>query len=317
MVIIVVNHSEDSDNSIKKDNNKTLRFLSKAKYLFILGIIDAASPGLELAPNQAGVGLARKIGMDMALPYLAAKSSLLFSTDADTTLANHYLITVINYFNEHQISAAVLGFKHRAASDHNIQNSIREYEKFLLYTANQIKKSGSPYGYVSMGSTMVCTVKAYVAIGGMPRKKATEDFYFLQEMTKFCGVYSIPDILVHPSPRITNKVYLGTGFQMTQAQSGFKIKNLYYSKYAFNLLKQWIELAAKSWKISLDELLIKLNLINPKLKKFLIYEGIETIWLNLQSSSPTKDHFIQQVHRWFDGLKTIRLLKHFTKKDKI
>ena len=82
-------------------------------------------------------------------------------------------------------------------------------------------------------------------------------------------------------------------------------------------MKQWIELAAKSWEISLDELLIKLNLINPKLKKFLIYEGIETIWLNLQSSSPTKDHFIQQVHRWFDGLKTIRLLKHFTKKDKI
>ena len=96
MVIIVVNHSEGSDDSIKKDNNKTLRFLSKAKYLFILGIIDAASPGLELASNQAGVGLARKIGMDMALPYLAAKSSLLFSTDADTTLANHYLITVIN-----------------------------------------------------------------------------------------------------------------------------------------------------------------------------------------------------------------------------
>ena len=48
-------------------------------------------------------------------------------------------------------------------------------------------------------------------------------------------------------------------------------------------------------------------------KEFLIYEGIETIWSNLQSSSPTEDHFIQQVHRWFDGLKTIRLLKYFTK----
>ena len=39
---------------------------------------------------------------------------------------------------------------------------------------------------------------------------------------------------------------------------------------------------------------------------------VENIWNNLQSSSPSENHFIRQFHRWFDGLKTIRFLKHFT-----
>ena len=55
-----------------------------------------------------------------------------------------------------------------------------------------------------------------------------------------------------------------------------------------------------------------IKVVNPNLKEFIIYSNIENIWINLQSSSPTENHFIQQFHRWFDGLKTIRLLKHFT-----
>ena len=51
---------------------------------------------------------------------------------------------------------------------------------------------------------------------------------------------------------------------------------------------------------------------NKDLNTFLINEGINNIWLGLQASSPTKEHFIKQFHRWFDGLKTIRLLKKFS-----
>ena len=218
----------------------------------------------------------------------------------------------MDYFNQHNANAAVVGFCHSVPKKIDLKNTIKEYEEFLLITARKLKDAGSPYNYVAMGSTIVCTVEAYTAVGGMPRKKATEDFYFLQELSKFCGVHTIPNILVHPSPRPMSRVYLGTGFRMAQAQQGFKIRNLYYSKYAFTLLKQWITLGTAGWEMSLVEILKKTESKNKNLKKFLLKESIENIWGNLQLSSPSKNHFIKQFHRWFDGLKTIRFLKYFT-----
>jgi hypothetical protein len=163
-----------------------------------------------------------------------------------------------------------------------------------------------------MGSTIVCTAEAYMAVGGMNRKKATEDFYFLQELAKYCGVHIIPDVLVYPSPRPMRRVYLGTGFRMIQAQKGLDIRSLYYSKHAFTLLQKWIALGSTAWKMSLIELLEKIGYLNKELMKFLIKEGIMNIWENLQLSSPSQNHFVRQFHRWFDALKTIRFLKQFT-----
>ena len=312
LVIVVINNSEDADELVRSDNEKTCQFLLKAKYPFTLGIVDASKPGMELSIKHAGVGLARKIGMDLALPFLVNNRSLIFSTDADTTVESHYIETVVSYFNKNKVNAAVVGFQHLISEQIALECAIKEYEKFLFLTAKKIKNAGSPYGYVAMGSTIICTAEAYMAVGGMPRKKATEDFYFLQELAKFCGVHSISDILVHPSPRPESRVYLGTGFRMEQMKQGFDIRRLYYSEHAFMLLAEWIKLGTSAWGISLVQLLEKISSQNKELMNFFLKEGIENIWENLQSSSPSENHFIQQFHRWFDGLKTIRFLKYFT-----
>ena len=312
LVIIIINNSNKINDYILNNNEKTYQFLMKSKFLFTLGVIDAFSIGFELPNKFAGVGLARKIGMDLALPYLSKKRSLIFSTDADTVLNKNYLSVVINYFNKNKIKAAVVGFQHLTKEYPSIKKIINEYENFLLLTAKKIKKAGSPYGYVSMGSTMICTKGAYVAIGGMPKKKATEDFYFLQELTKHCGVHTISNILVYPSARPISRVYLGTGYRMEQSQNGFKIQNLSYSDDSFLLLKKWLDLGTSSWQCNLNHVLDKTNDINSSLTTFIINEHIKDIWENLQSSSPSKVHFIHQFHRWFDGLKTIRLLKFFS-----
>ena len=312
LVIVVINNSSKTKNTIKNDNKKSHHILKKSKFNFSLGIIDAYTKKFHLPSKHAGVGLARKIGMDLSIKYLKNEKSILFSTDADTIVSNLYIETVFNYFNKENIGAAVVGFQHRSSKHRTIEINIKNYEKFLLSTAEKISKAGSPYGYVSMGSTMICTVDSYISIGGMTRKKATEDFYFLQELAKYCGVHSISEILVFPSARPVSRVYLGTGFRMKQAIEGEKINNLYYSEQAFILLRKWINLGISSWKINIVELIEKTTKINEKLKEFIINEGIEQIWENLQSSSPTERHFIQQFHRWFDNLKTIRLLKIFS-----
>ena len=247
LVVVVINNAVHSVESILKNNQTTLNNLKSAQYNYTLGIVDATSSGFELPDKQAGVGLARKIGMDLSLPHLSSPESLIFCTDADTIVSKDYIEKVLTYFDTNRVQAAVVGFRHLESNDKKQEEAIRQYEIYLLTTAEKMREIGSPNGYVAMGSTMVCTVEAYCAVGGMPRKKATEDFYFLQELAKFCGVQTIPEILVQPSSRLISRVYLGTGFRMKQVQDGMDVNTLYYSDKSFHLLSKWIDLGSNAW----------------------------------------------------------------------
>ena len=98
-----------------------------------------------------------------------------------------------------------------------------------------------------------------------------------------------------------------------QQQDGFDMNCLYYSENTFHLLSQWINLGSNAWKIELSHLRKKTSVINPKITDFLSQEGLDDVWANIQDNAPSKIHFAEQFHRWFDGLKTIRLLKIITK----
>ena len=184
LVIVVVNNAKNSPESIVENNQTTNKILKSVQYNFTLGVVDATSSGFELPDKYAGVGLARKIGMDLVLPHLSSTNSLIFCTDADTIVSKDYIEKVITYYNCMGNHASVVGFQHLESNDKKQEDAIRQYEAYLLTTANKMSAAGSPYGYVAMGSTIVCTVEAYCAVGGMSRKKATEDFYFLQELAK-------------------------------------------------------------------------------------------------------------------------------------
>ena len=99
---------------------------------------------------------------------------------------------------------------------------------------------------------------------------------------------------------------------MKQIKNGFDLNSHYYSDKAFHLLSNWLNLGSNAWKMELSLLNKNTSIINPSLTNFLHDEGIEDVWVNLQSNAPTESHFSKQFHRWFDGLKTIRLLKRFT-----
>ena len=312
IVVVVINNSEKSPKTFKNNNLLTIKQLEKSKFDFNLKFVDASSKGLELPEKYAGVGLARKIGIDLILPHMISKKSLILCTDADVTVSPNYLLIVSNYFTHNNSSAAVLGFKHRKANIKIIDSEIQIYENYLKDTAKQLKYAGSPYSYVSMGSTMVCTVEAYCAVGGMPKRKATEDFYFLQALSKFDTVESINKELIFPSSRPISRVYLGTGFRMKQVQNGLRISSLYFDENAFAYLAQWIAAVKSCRDLNITSLLSKTNKIHPQFNTFIKEEGISKVWIKLQQNSKSNKQFINQFHRWFDGLKTIKLLKYFT-----
>ncbi|MEJ2105490.1 MAG: hypothetical protein P8X47_13090 [Ignavibacteriaceae bacterium] len=84
LIIFVINNSVSSENKIKDDNKKSTDLLrsiisKSTSHNFLaeilpsginIGLIDASSEGNEFTKKEAGVGLARKIGLDEALKVL-------------------------------------------------------------------------------------------------------------------------------------------------------------------------------------------------------------------------------------------------------
>ncbi|MBC8479264.1 MAG: glycosyltransferase family 2 protein [FCB group bacterium] len=310
-VIVVVNNGPDGDETVVSDNLKVLEFLRTLEASYTLAWVDASSAGKTLPKKQAGVGLARKIGMDFCLPF-ADEDSLLCCLDADTLVHPEYLDKVSTFFEETHCSAAVVNFAHQQPDDPQLEEHIRAYEQFLKFTADKMEWAGSPYAYPAIGSTIVCTARAYTAVGGMPRKKAGEDFYFLQELAKYRRVHRINDILVYPSARLSDRVHLGTGIRLKQAQDGFDLNDLNYSELAFDILMKWLETGSDGKDTEVQAILEKAGQIHTNLPELLEKESIKRVWYGLQKSSVTDQQFSDQFHRWFDGLKTMRLLKTFS-----
>lgn len=320
LIVIVINNGENANEKIRSNNHLLNELINQGDFLFDIRVVDAYSEGKGLPDKYAGVGLARKIGMDLSLPY-AQKYSVFGCLDADVILAPNYLEKLAS-LKAANINAAVLSFEHQEVKKYyqasfkneidldKSKNAIIEYESFLKNTAIELEKIKSPYGYVPLGSAMFCSVQAYVAVGGMPKKKAAEDFYFLQALAKYCGVKSevSENPIVFPSSRESKRAYLGTGYRMIQAHEGFDIKSLNYKANAFVNLGKFLELAISSRGLGSSEFLNEINLKVPLMLECLKKEGLWSVWSGFSNLKNDKQ-FVGQFHKWFDGLKTFRCLK--------
>ena len=146
----------------------------------------------------------------------------------------------------------------------------------------------------------------------MVNKKATEDFYFLQQIRKFTKIYFLDDKLVFPSSRLSDRVYLGTGFRMNQSVKGENIQDLYYSDKSFLILKRTLGEILSCYNTDLDTLKKNLYKVDGLLISFLENEGLFNVWEKINNESKTHKQFELQFHKWFDNLKTLRLLKFYS-----
>jgi len=149
LVVVVVNHREDAPLADKEDNFKTLERLSAAD-LSAAGLplawVDAASPGLELPVKTGGVGMARKVGFDLALRRLDLRKDplILISLDADTLCRPDYLLAIENHFRKAAVPGAVIPFCHQPGATEEEDRAIRRYELFLRAYVLGLRRAGSP-----------------------------------------------------------------------------------------------------------------------------------------------------------------------------
>lgn len=316
LVLVVVNHRVDASPEEKADNRFTLASLPAWQRQFGLDNlfwVDAASNDTEL-PLKQGVGLARKIGLDFSLSHLDYSSldPFLVCLDADTTVQPNYLSAIAGHFASAREGGAGIPYRHRPAPDPAGQAAIDRYELFLRAYVLGLELAGSPYAFHTVGSAMACRASAYAASGGMNRRLAGEDFYFLQQLNKTAGVSQVAGTCVHPSPRSSHRVPFGTGRAVGDMLAKGDGQLLFYQPQLFHMLGEWLALVAGHDGADSAELLERSGRISPHLRAYLGQAGFGVAWANMQRHNRDRDRLMTAFHGWFDAFRTMRLMHHLT-----
>jgi hypothetical protein len=313
LVLVVVNHRADASAPDKSDNLATLKLLTDgAPQLSRLKLawVDAASGGLEMPVKGGGVGMARRIGLDLALTRLGLQNPdpILVCLDADTLVSPDYLPALVRHFAGSRSGAAVLPFLHQRGRSPEADRIITRYELFLRGYVLGLALAGSPYAFHSVGSAMACRASAYVKIGGMNSRAAGEDFYFLQQLARTVGVEQLSGTVVHPSQRASHRVPFGTGRSVTRMLTGGEGEQLFYHPACFRVLGAWLTLVADHTDADAGFLRTQADRISPGLGEFLELNRFEEIWGKLRRNNPVRGALLKAFHGWFDGLKTMKLI---------
>lgn len=312
LILVVVNQRGDAKAAEAADNLETLKMLPVWKQQYGLGNlhwVDAASVGRELPPGQ-GVGLARKIGLDLALRYLEYRDSdpRLVCLDADTLVQPDYLSAIVNHFSSTTAGGASIPYRHRPAADAAGQFAIDRYELFLRSYVLGLETAGSPYAFHTVGSAMASRVSAYVASGGMNRRLAGEDFYFLQQVHKTSGVTALSGTLVHPSPRPSYRVPFGTGRSVGDMLAKGEQRLLFYQPVVFSIIGGWLSFFEQNNGRTVEEIMGGAADISPVLHDFLMQTGFITSLENMKRNNRSNSALTTAFHGWFDAFRTMRLI---------
>jgi hypothetical protein len=317
LVVVVVNHREDAPDSDKSDNLATLELLKNTVTALVplkLAWVDAASEGCELPHKGGGVGLARRIGLDLALSRLDPlnKNTVLACLDADTLVRPDYLPALMQHFERSSTGGAIFHFLHQPGLSPAGQSAIDRYELFLRSYVFGLKLAGSPYAFHCVGSAMACRASAYLKIGGMNSRSAGEDFYFLQQLSRTVGVGHVQGTVVYPSARASHRVPFGTGRSISRMLDGGSAELLFYQTTCFRILADWLKLVAEGLGAESTLLVKSAGQISPRLAEYLGLIGFHEIWQKLQKNNPGRSALHRAFNGWFDGLKTMKLIHHLS-----
>lgn len=327
MLVFVINNMDSSTDEVKLDNQQTLIYLRNlisgnpedalSKDILNkeinIGIIDAASPRRTMPNKEGGVGFARKIGMDIALnvfDFNASGKKIIITTDADCTLESNYLSEIVSQSNKRNISAGVVKFRHDISGDDIFTRAIICYEIFLRYYVLGLKYAGSPYAFHTIGSTMFCDYESYIRIEGMNKRKAAEDFYFLEKLAKHIDIEKINTTTVYPDKRGSWRVPFGTGQRVNRFLTGIQDEYTLHNPLSFTILKDWMGIYNSSGKTEIDYYLQRAREIHPELLHFLHIRNFEDAMNNIFKNSKTLEQLNIQKKRWFDGFMTLKLIHH-------
>ena len=306
LVILVVNAPEDAKPRAIEDTKVLLNTLHTQDYDHVI-VVDRASNGLRLNPKQ-GVGLARKIGSDLALALRFAgrlRSDWLLQSDADVVFPAGY--TDLLHQNPVHNAAGARIFPHsHYSSDPTLHYAGQLYDQHMSYYVAGLAMAGSRYAHHSLGSTIAVHAKSYAAVRGYPKRSAGEDFYLLNKVRKLAPIEPLRGPILSIEARTSARVPFGTGPALRKIVESLATdpsggSYLSYHPACFSLLGRALS-ALNQWA---DDPRQAIHFDVSRRLSALGFEGFAG-GLSKQQISPKQRH--RCVHDWFDGLKTLQFI---------
>ena len=316
-VIVTVNDSQISSQDVKDFNHDTyLQLLEwkKANDRHKLVLRPIYAPSVQA--KFAGAGMARKIGMDEAvrrLNQVNRPEGIIISLDSDCLVSSNYLKRIEAAFSETKSCfAATINFRHRFEEimDPRQEMGMRLYEDYLHYYKQALEYAGFPHSIYTIGSAFAVRAEAYVKQGGMNRRQAGEDFYFLHKLTKLGQLVEINDAFVYPSGRVSDRVPFGTGAAMTKWMNDADDLNLTYCFDAFLDLKQLFDRAGEFYKINSTLYAEIISTLPPTVQQYLIVVSFDEKLAEINRNSSSPESFRKRFFQAFDAFQVLKFLNH-------
>ena len=332
LCIIVVNATDTHDSLVQKRNTELIHALrdhgptvplhtqnetpcwhTRASG-FDLVVVDRNSTGFRLPSNQ-GVGLARKIGCDLALTALrdgTNRSPLIHMTDCDVRLPSDYFDVAVPA----ACAALIYRFSHKSSGHSLIDDAHAKYEAFLRYYVLGLQHAGSPYAFHTIGSCIAVTPTAYAAVRGVPKRQAGEDFYLLNKLAKVGQLHTANSSPVTIQARTSLRVPFGTGQatnEIVRNSDTYKI----YDPTIFDLIKTWcnsleaingtrVNAAYETVRCRAESVLDSVD--QQRLRTALEAIGAPDAIMTAAAQSPTAAIRQKWLTDWFDAFRTLKLV---------
>jgi hypothetical protein len=314
-IMIVVNAPAGASEECLGNNRNTIRSLENwrrtHKSFFNLHIIDTTTTKLE----GWGVGMARKTGMDEAVRRFnltARPEGVILSLDADCTVEKNYFTAITEgLLNRKERSACSVYFEHPLSGDEfpeTVYKSITQYELHLRYYFQGLAYTGFPYVHHTVGSSMAVKALPYVRAGGMNRRMAGEDFYFIQKLVSAGGYFNLNQTTVYPSPRSSFRVPFGTGVAISKLSSAGDDLLKTYNLGAFKELKKFFGMSEEIFKCQPEELGTFHSSLPPGIKQFVGREEWSARILEIKNNTNGLRSFEKRFFSWFNMFRIVKYL---------
>lgn len=317
-IIIIINAPAWAESRSLKNNLTAIGRIERWKrynhaHFFRLFSINLGQPSLR----NWGVGLARKAGMDEALRrfnLIDKPDGIIVNLDADCHVQKNYFQALEKEFlHKKDRKACSIYFEHPLEGivyPDEIYKSIAKYELHLRYYRQALKFTGFPYSFHTIGSTIAVKASAYVRSGGMNRRTAGEDFYFIQKLVPAGGYFSLNSTTVFPSPRISERVPFGTGPVVGRMVNCEEICLKTYNPQAFKDLHDFFKLVEESYDCD-DRQMHDLYSVFPlSLKTFLTKDEWISRIMEIRNNTSGPNSFTKRFFNWFNMFKIVKYLNY-------
>ncbi len=316
-IITVINYPENVPEEIKSSGrflyNQVLAFARENNSNFV-SFLPVLLPDMPV--KHAGVGLARKTGMDLAVSrfeFFNKPEGIIVSFDADSECDENYLVAIEDHFNLNQASpGASIYYEHPVTGTdypREVYSFVEKYELHLRYYVQAQRYAGFPMAFHTVGSAFAVRAGAYCKQGGMNKRKAGEDFYFLEKIFRMGNFTEINTTRIIPSPRPSSRVPFGTGAAVNKFLSNTEDASLTtYNTGAFEDIKQLLDIIPVLFTEDDKYTAGTLKGLPDPVNQFLQQHNFLMLLEEMRRHASNESNFLKRFYQWFTGFRMMRFL---------